>query len=185
MRRLSAFVLAAGLILVLGGAPQARAGQYFARFTGTVVDLETAGFCNTSDFSSQCPLSGVCDCITLQGRATGSIIGRTSKNNPVTINITYEAGAQGQQVGWTGKAQCAPIYGSAHIHGNRDIEEVDFTGSMCMLDPSVKPQRAPLAGTWGLTDLSGIHAGFGKVTGSLNLSNFNATQTLTFTGTDQ
>ncbi len=174
MRRLRVFAIAAAAMLAIGGPSAAWAGHYSATFTGTVTDLEFNGFCNTSDFSSQCGVSGMCYCLTLQGRATGSLIGRTAKDG-VTINITYDHGAP--QVGWAGEAQCGPIYASAHIQGNRDVEELDFTGSMCMIvDVSFKPQSAPLAGNWGLTDKSGIRQGFGTVTGAINLSNFNAKQ---------
>jgi hypothetical protein len=168
----------AAVAAILFGTGPAWAGQYTATFTGIVSSLTFAGFCGTSDFNSQCP-SGSCDCLELTGRATGNLIGHTAKD-AAEIDITFDHG--GPAVGWPPNAQCSPIYATAFIPGNRDSERIDFTGSMCMLDSNFKSHAAPIAGTWGLTDLSGIRVGFGKVTGTLNLFNFMAPQKLTFSG---
>ena len=181
MRRFGLLVITCAALFALATAAPVRAGHYSATFTGVVTNFTMAGFCNTdpSDFSNQCP-SGNCDCIELQGTVTGNIIGHTARG-AVQVNITYDQGAS--QVGWAGEANCGPIYGAARITGNRDVEEIDFTGSMCLIvDTGFKPQTAPLAGNWGLTDISGIHKGFGTVRGAINLSDFTAKQSLTFTG---
>lgn len=164
--------------ILFGSVPAVWAASYSVTFTGIVSDLEFNGACYTSDFNSLCP-SGMCDCLELTGRATGDLIGHTIKGG-AEIDITFDQG--GPAVGWSPNAQCSPIYASAFLAGNRDSERLDITGSMCMVDSSFSPHTGPVAGTWGLTDLSGIHVGFGKVTGTLNLFNFNAPQTLNFSG---
>ena len=140
--------------------------------------LNTNGFCGTSDFNSICP-SGMCDCLELTGRATGNLIGHTAKG-AAEIDITFDLG--GPAVGWSPNAQCSPIYASAFLQGNRDIEQLDFSGSMCLVSSDFTPHTGPVVGTWGLTDKSGIKVGFGKVIGTLNFFNFDALQTLTFSG---
>ena len=57
-----------------------------------------------------------------------------------------------------------------------------FSGSMCLVSSDFTPHTGPVVGTWGLTDKSGIKLGFGKVIGTLNFFNFDALQTLTFSG---
>ena len=177
MKRLGFWAVAV-VAMLSGSGLAAWAASYSATFTGTVSSLAFAGACYTSDFNSLCP-SGMCDCLELTGRATGDLIGHTVKGG-AEIDITFDQG--GPAVGWSPNAQCSPIYASAFLPGNRDSERLDISGSMCMVDSGFTPHTGPVAGTWGLTDLSGIHVGFGKVTGTLNLYNFNAPQTLTFSG---
>jgi hypothetical protein len=178
MRRLWSWAAVAAVIFGLGPTAEVRAGSYTATFIGTVSSLDFAGACGTSDFNNLCP-SGLCDCLELTGRATGNRIGHTAKG-AAEIDITFDLG--GPAVGWSPNAQCSPIYASAFLPGNRDSERIDFTGSLCMLDSNFAVHAAPIAGTWGLTDLSGIRVGFGKLTGTINLYNFNARQKLKFSG---
>jgi len=178
VRRLCLWSAIAAILSGFGPAPAAWAAPYTATFISSSSVLNTTGFCGSSDFNSQCP-SGICDCLELTGRATGNVLGRTVKDG-AEIDITFDLG--GPAVGWSPNAQCSPIYASAFMPGNRDSERLDFTGSMCLLDSNFKPRAAPLGGTWGLTDLSGIKVGFGKVTGKLNFYNFNVPQKLIFSG---
>jgi hypothetical protein len=165
--------------MLFGSGPAAWAGSYSVTFTGIASSLAFAGACSTSDYNTVCP-TGMCGCLELSGRATGNLIGHTAKGG-AEIDITFDQGVPA--IGWSPNVQCWPIYASAWLPGNRDSERLDISGSMCAIETSFTPQTAPVAGTWGLTDdLSGIHVGFGKVTGTLNLFNFNAPQRLTFSG---
>jgi hypothetical protein len=82
----------------------------------------TAGACTGgTGFANFCP-SGVCDCFTYTGTASG-----TAGNGPVTFYETYDFG----DGSGTYDSGCTPAYGEIDIEGSKDLEAIAFTGADC------------------------------------------------------
>jgi hypothetical protein len=72
-------------------------------------------------FANFCP-SGVCDCYTYTGTASG-----TAGNGAVTFYETFDFG-NGSGFYESG---CTPAYGEIDITGSKDTEAIAFTGADC------------------------------------------------------
>ena len=72
-------------------------------------------------FADFCP-SGLCDCFTYTGKASGA-----AGNGPVTFYETFDYGDGDSAY----EAGCTPAYGEIDITGSKDTEAIAFTGADC------------------------------------------------------
>jgi hypothetical protein len=148
-------------------APQAFA-QKTAKvtFKGGLLN-SLVGACATSVYNTICP-SGACRCEvyfidpdTKKDKATGTLIGKAPGSE---IDITFDGGSD--FVG-TGPGLCQPFFASAFLPGDKDNQQLDFTGTECS-PLKANSGQDPLSGGFGIASSDNGHTGFGTLTGTIN-----------------
>ncbi len=151
--------------LLLSSAVLAKPLSAAVTFKGTLQN-SLVGACNSTTYNSKCP-TGSCRCEiyfidpdTKSNKATGSLIGKAPT---AQLEITYDGGSS--FVG-SGPGNCQPLFASALLPGDKDNEQLDFTGAFC--SPLGSSSKAPLSGGFGIESSSGGHHGFGTFAGTID-----------------
>ncbi|MBF6569232.1 MAG: hypothetical protein IVW54_10205 [Candidatus Binataceae bacterium] len=143
-------------------ASQAWAGPVSVTFNGDLLNT-LGGACSTSAYNSQC-LVGPCICQEFENKkTTGNLIGKNTTEGDGEIDFTID---KGLKVG-SSAGDCSPFLASAFISGSKDIEQIDFNGTICSPpNPAAATAKQPIAGGWGMESSSHGHSAFGTVSGA-------------------
>ena len=113
--------------LLMSHPGRAQAGT--TTFRGELLDGGTT-YCKSSIHDQTCP-SGSCSCLVANGNLSGSIGSGYAR---IEWNENYNT-----------SNTCTPFNASMFAVGDRDIEQVDFTGSLC---PTRNPYRYTVEGNY-------------------------------------
>jgi hypothetical protein len=107
-------------------------------------------YCKSSTFDQVCP-SGSCSCLYSTGKVSGLVgsgYGRIELNEDYSLTL-----------------KCLPFNASMFAIASKDVEQIDFTGSLCSPNSG---QNFAIKGEYHITRSASGLSGSGKVTGSDN-----------------
>jgi hypothetical protein len=124
-------------------------------FSGFVEGITGIGPCATSAHDASCPTpNALCSCLGGNGKVSGSV---GNGYGSVSLDENFNLSSSG----------CAQLNGSMFAVGNRDVEQVDFSGSFC---PAGGDHHAIFAGTYEVVRSAEGRTESGKVTGTRSLN---------------
>jgi hypothetical protein len=105
-------------------------------------------YCKSSTFDQTCP-SGSCACLYSVGKVSGSVgagYGRIELNEDYSLTL-----------------KCLPFNASLFAIGNKDVEQIDFSGSLCT---PKQGQNFAIKGEYHIVRSASGLSGSGKVSGA-------------------